>query len=134
VRSGHRKVVAAKVVTAERRRLLVGIRDAAVGVRMRPDHRVSGRRESMAERRVRTACTQARWIETIWGCGAWRMTAAAFMARFADDAARARAWQTGWRPVGDALTDAGRQALDGGAGDGAAGGDQQDVESGGDGA
>lgn len=112
-RPGRRRgvVKAAKVVTAERRRLLLQVAAAVGGVRVRPDYRVNGWRETEAERRVRLACTQAGWIETIWGCGAYRMTWPEFMQQYADDAARARAWTVGWRPLGDRLTEVGRAVL-----------------------
>lgn len=113
--SGRRRkgvrVVAARLVTAERRRLLSAIAGAPDGVRIRPQYRVRPWRETAAEKRVRDACTQARWIETVYGQGAWRMSAARFRERFPDTAAQARAWREGWRPVGDTLTDAGRRAL-----------------------
>jgi hypothetical protein len=112
--SGRRKggrVVAARVVTAERRRLLSAIAVAEGGVRIRPDYRVRPYRETGAEKRVRDACTQARWIETVFGQGAWRMSAARFRETYPDVAAQARAWREGWRPVGDTLTDAGRRVL-----------------------
>lgn len=109
--SGRRRVVAARVVTAERRRLLSAIEASPGGVRIRPPYRVRPYRETAAEKRVRDACTQARWIETVYGKGAWRLSSVRFRETYSTVEAQARAWREGWRPVGDTLTEAGRRAL-----------------------
>ncbi|MDF1720533.1 MAG: hypothetical protein P1U65_07660 [Minwuia sp.] len=110
-RKGRVRVVAARVVTGERRQFLQAVLGAAEGVRVRPAYRVSPYRETAAQQRVRQACLQAGWVETVWGHGAWRLSSAAFNRRFPDQAARAKAWQQGWRPVGDRITDLGREVL-----------------------